>query len=205
MINPITLNHYVYANANPNMFVDPSGNMSIMSVTHAMITYSRFIVSRLITFTKKRINRRHFGRPWTVYKVKSRIGRSPFHHSYIYLKAQQPISGTLGLLGYRYDIMDTEQGVVRAALRNWPKTVAGTLKRRDVKHRRQVDGTIKKVVELTPFQMLVWQASVLHGETIDGQCDIRYGFTGSGGVTCTRWTKRAAIKAKRISKLPFGG
>ncbi|MCD6258509.1 MAG: RHS repeat protein, partial [Helicobacteraceae bacterium] len=35
---PITLNHYAYANSNPTMYTDPSGNMSVVESTFAIAT-----------------------------------------------------------------------------------------------------------------------------------------------------------------------
>ena len=34
--DPITLHKYLYANANPSNMIDPSGNMSMMSLTATM-------------------------------------------------------------------------------------------------------------------------------------------------------------------------
>jgi len=33
---PITQNHYAYANSNPTKYIDPSGNMSMMEITYSM-------------------------------------------------------------------------------------------------------------------------------------------------------------------------
>lgn len=50
--------------------------------------------------------------------------------------------------------------------------------------------------------MLIWQAVVLHGGS--SGCDIQYSF-GKSGTNCFKWTWWATLKAKAISKLPFGG
>ena len=48
LANPVTQNHYVYANANPMVYTDPSGRMSMITVTFNMSTMNSLNSAQLV-------------------------------------------------------------------------------------------------------------------------------------------------------------
>ncbi len=188
--NPITQNHYLYANANPLMYTDPSGNMSMLGLTAGIAI--RGILSATIRSAPILARSSRKMKIWNVYTYTTLW--TP--HMYMYIGKKN------SSIGFRYDVGadDGWGGVLTAKL--------GSLIPGFIVKNRTINGVTSggeplkgikaKITRFTPIQKLIWEALVLRGSA--DKCKINYSLAGTN---CISWTVRATAQAIAISKLPI--
>ena len=128
--NPITQNHYLYGNANPVMFVDPSGYTSMLSLGAGIAILGKLASAKIRSIGKK---------VFRSFRKKRKLYRGVNNHNYHYPKARQGrVNGSF--MQWRPDILlnnaksnHNDNETIGSIFSSW------TTKRRIAKHFATLD------------------------------------------------------------------
>ncbi len=207
---PITLHKYLYANGNPVVFVDPTGQMSLASVSiglqiRSILNLGRINIYRRFIKALLKSNKYH------VFKGTSnipRISKNPLAHHFVYVEKKFKRQGWRFDIGIQFDGMDRGQRVqamkdIKCALDGSSPTntypgflIKDSTSRKEMKKENPTTRIWRKEARFTILQYFLWQFVVY-----EPYKETTYSFQGRWN--CQSWTAFALIMAKRVGKIPL--
>jgi RHS repeat-associated protein len=213
---PISRHKYLYANANPVVFTDPTGHFSIgslnsaMNMSHTLVRLARPNFGHIM---KKRIQ----GKKFDVFKATQNLLGNPKGHHFVYIELSLR-SGVIKLKGegWRYDIganYDPEKWTeVKIQLLDFfdgnacDTTYGGTLDKEFTTRPKieRLKGKIegKPTAKFTSIQLIGWEA-VAYLPWATGGFTYTFKDKVVNGWNCQSWTAAALAYAKLIERLPL--
>ncbi|MFK5921576.1 MAG: RHS repeat-associated core domain-containing protein [Verrucomicrobiota bacterium] len=203
--NAITLHKYLYANANPVSFIDPSGNgVGVGTLGEATLSVS-LIGDLAVTglalgatydafkwLLRKKEWVIHFGIYWNLKKS---------FHAFLFAKRFRNTSG------YRYDVAPNRDRDAVAAVRRPLSSVPGFVLGRDLVDYSDLEGFAIPVALLSEKQFRLWN-NILLALPIDCEdhdVDFReISYRLFPGPNCTTWTGYGIILAEVLQFIPLG-
>ncbi|HID99841.1 MAG TPA: RHS repeat-associated core domain-containing protein, partial [Thiotrichaceae bacterium] len=211
---PITLHKYLYANANPVVFTDPTGQMSLVSLSAGL--QIRSILTRIWTPIYRRFLKKWLkSKKYHVFKGTRDIpgmSKDPLAHHFVYVEKK------FKRRGWRFDVginfkdknMTNRQKVhakrdVQCALLGGhlpTNSYPGFLRkeftsRKKIKEANPTSRIWKKEARFTMLQYFLWQIWVYKPY----EKELIYSFQGRWN--CQSWTAFALRKAKIVGKIPL--
>ncbi len=217
---PLSKHKYLYANANPVVFIDPTGYMSIGSLNTAIEGAN--IMVRLarpnFSYIMKKVIK---GKKFAVFKATASLGlRDTDGHHFVYIQRKsfrQSLTKANGA-GFCYDIgADFEEEQTRQVIRELRQFLnngtkcdtiyKGTLgKEYTTAHKIRKDGgqiVGSAKAKFTYVQLMWWEAGAFKPFAADMGGNFTYTFKDSGGWNCRTWTAAALLFAKWVEKMPL--
>ena len=172
--NPLTLHRYIYADANPVIFIDPLGKFSVLS----QLNVTRIIntLSKIVNISLKIAKR---------VEIRAAVGPSRYiiiPHAFMIAKK--------GKATYRYDLATTDP---KSAAWKWLTNVGGMVRKEKI---TKAELFFKPVVtfpvaKLHPLVFPLWEASVRKTT----------GYVLLSDPNCITWTINASLLAKMMEKM----
>ena len=183
--DPITLHKYLYANANPVMFTDPTGMFSLSELS--IVQKIQGVLRKIAVPT---IRRAFKARTNIIYAAFGATRFIAIPHAFIYVKKTVPRKKFI-----RFDVGPASVG---GALKRPFTRGLGGISAQEVSRRNifLIPGVTKKIARLSETQYQLWKRAVL---SFPSGCE--YGLVT--GPNCITWTIRAAIAARAMQKLPL--
>ena len=190
---PLTLNKYLYGNADPVNHVDPSGNMSLGDIGAGLNIQGILGTSAFRSVSQKALDIARKSKTFDIYDYVM----WPLH---FYMFAE---SKTLRM-GIRYDIGNNVGwgGMLNFRSNPFGEIDGGFIKARAAQ-RKDLQGKSIRIAKHTLGQWLTWHVLVVGSEQITCKLDKPYSFNPMRGTNCLSWTMGASAKAVAISRLPL--
>lgn len=188
--DPITLNKYLYAEADPADKIDPSGNISIGSQMSAINIQGTLSTLAVRGASRKALDIARRAKVFNVYSY----AQMPVHF-YMYVERKGSASGV------RYDVGapggwgNLGQQLCRG---NVCGRIPGFIQSRRAS-RQSLRGVRTRVARFSLGQYMLWHSIVMGTEQMECSIDITYSLVP--GPNCLSWTISATAKAVAISRL----
>ena len=189
---PLTLNKYLYGNADPVNHVDPSGNMSLGDIGAGLNIQGILSTSAFRSVSQKALDIARKSKTFDIYDYVM----WPLH---FYMFAE---SKTLRM-GIRYDIGNDLGwgGMLNFQSNPFGEITGGAIE--GAAQRKDLRGKSIRIAKHTLGQWLTWHVLVVGSEQITCKLDKPYSFNPMRGTNCLSWTMGASAKAVAISRLPL--
>ncbi|WP_037987297.1 RHS repeat-associated core domain-containing protein, partial [Teredinibacter turnerae] len=188
--DPITLNKYLYAEADPAGKVDPSGKMSIGSQMSAINIQGTLSTIAVRGASKKALDIARRAKVFNVYSY----AQMPVHF-YMYVERKGSASGI------RYDV-GAPGGWGNLGQQLCRGNICGRIPgfvQSSRASRHSLRGVRARVASFSLGQYMLWHATVMGTEQMECSIDITYSLVP--GPNCLSWTISATAKAVAISRL----
>jgi len=187
---PLTLNKYLYGNADPVNTIDPSGNFGLGSVSMGGVSSTLSSIS-ISSVSRGALNIARKSKIYDIYDYAT----WPLH---FYMFAENKMTKS----GFRYDVgNDVGWGGMKNH-KPWAVIPGGYVSAR-VAQRNHLKGKRVKVASHSFGQWLTWHVSVVNSEQEEITCELNYSLNPFKGTNCLSWTIMGTAKAIAISKLPI--
>ena len=201
---PITLNKYLYANADQVMYADPSGYFgfstlggsvrgALSTIAHASYRFGARVATKGVKSLKKSLKKRE----WAIYRVKLARGFS-LSHEFIWAKNIRTKKG----IGYHVgaDPREALRSARTGTFVDGTFTIAPENKVNEVGGRKLNVVSKKLVTRLSKFGFSLWNMSTAGFMKEGDSCTFSYNIPNAN---CITWTEKAEKKAKKWALFPL--